>query len=99
MNYFISYDISKNYFRTKTAKLLERHGAVRVQKSVFFIFEVSPAFINSLKNKLFELLDETDKTDSVMLIRVERDWLDSINMIGENNAYEMARKIYHTKFF
>ena len=99
MNYFISYDIKKNRYRSRTAKVLLKYGAVRVQKSVFFIFEAAPFYIKELKEKITVILEEADDTDSVLLIKVEKDWLNKVSIIGENEAYKDSMKIYHTKFF
>ena len=99
MNYFISYDISKNRYRNRAAKILLRHGAVRVQKSVFFLDEAPPGLVRQLSDELKELLCDTGDDDSVLLIQVEQDWLDRVNMVGRNEAFEEARKKHITRFF
>jgi CRISPR-associated endonuclease Cas2 len=51
-NLFISYDITNDRLRTKTAKILERHGCKRVQKSVFYAARFEAAEVRKLRAEL-----------------------------------------------
>lgn len=89
MNYFFTYDISHNRLRTKASKTLERFGCIRVQKSVFFASELRIEDKKQLCQKLQELLEEQED-DSIMLIPVDKDYLQEITLVGKNEAYQEA---------
>lgn len=92
MNYFVSYDISADRLRSKVSKALERHGAVRVQKSVFFLPGFSGQEMIRLKNTLEKVLHkyQAEPSDSVLCIPVEKDQLNSIIWMGENVGFQLA---------
>lgn len=92
MNYFVSYDISADRLRSKVSKALERHGALRVQKSVFFLPGFSGKEMMHLKNTLETLLHkyQAEPNDSILCIPVEKDQLDGIIWVGENVGFQQA---------
>ncbi len=91
MNYFISYDISKDKLRLKVSKTLERFGCERVQYSVFFAPDFVPKEIERLKDALQKLLkDKADKTDSVMCMAVEQKYMKDLHWVGQNEGVKKS---------
>lgn len=100
MNYLISYDISSNRLRERAAKLLKRQGCVRVQKSVFFGNGFPPVAIQALKQALRQLLEaeEGEEADSVLIVRIEKDFLSEVSLIGANLNLAEALKTRHVVY-
>lgn len=100
MHYFISYDIGQNRYRTKTAKILIRHGCVRVQKSVFYLPDALPREVAALGQELKKLLIETEsEEDSVLFIPVEDDGMTAVGLVGENISLERAKNPPNVRIF
>lgn len=99
MNYFISYDISSDKHRTKAAKILLREGCVRVQKSVFFAPELPRYLELRLRDELYELLSETEEEDSILIVPIDRDYLDQVDLMNNNKPFGDARDESGIKFF
>lgn len=55
-NYLITYDISSDALRDKTAVILKQHGCLRVQKSVFLAPKFTAREQRALKAALHRLL-------------------------------------------
>lgn len=55
-NYLITYDISSDPLRDKAAVLLQQHGCLRVQKSVFLAPKFSAKELRALRAALRRLL-------------------------------------------
>ncbi|MEN7546985.1 CRISPR-associated endonuclease Cas2 [Rapidithrix thailandica] len=100
MHYLASYDIHKNRYRNKAAKLLLRYGFVRVQLSVYFNSKLTGKELKNLRQELKELLsDASCQNDSVLLIPIEKDHLASISLIGEERIQEACEKFNGFRFF
>ena len=50
MHYVICYDLENDRLREKVAKVLQRHGCNRVQKSVFFAANMNTKHLEKLKS-------------------------------------------------
>ena len=87
MHYVISYDIENDRLRDKTAKILEKNGCLRVQKSVF----VAPQMTNKHLDRLLADLKNRyarkplSGTDSLLLIPLPREQGTAIKILGHNN--------------
>ncbi len=79
---FICYDIESDKIRRLVARLLEREGCVRVQKSVFFsrIHRKRHARLTELLREIQQLYENQD---SIMLLPVGEDMLNSLQCIGK----------------
>lgn len=92
-NFFISYDISNDRLRTKAAKLLERHGCKRVQKSVFFAPGFQPAETKKLRGDLHRLVNPLlEEGDSILCIPVTQNYLDDLVWEGDRKLFDMLLK-------
>lgn len=80
---FICYDIENDKIRRLVAKLLEKEGCIRVQKSVFFarIHRKRHARLADLLRQIHQLYDNQD---SIMLLPVGEDMLNSLQCIGQS---------------
>lgn len=85
--YLVSYDISNNGLRLKSAKLLLRAGCYRIQYSVF-MGTLRSSVLNRLHKELRQL--EKDKrwlsTNSIMLFPLHQYTKDSLLVIGKMPA-------------
>ncbi|MCS7035353.1 MAG: CRISPR-associated endonuclease Cas2 [Saprospiraceae bacterium] len=87
MHYVITYDIEDDRLRTKTAKVLQRHGCARVQKSVFVAPNLEKKHLALLQNALQRLLNKRiQPTDSLLIIPLRDDLAAEIAIIGHNNV-------------
>lgn len=79
---FICYDIENNKIRRMVAKLLEKEGCIRVQKSVFFarIHRKRHARLTHLLRQIQQLYENQD---SIMVLPVGEDMLNSLQCIGQ----------------
>lgn len=87
MHYVISYDIENDRLRDKTAKILEKNGCLRVQKSVF----VAPQMTNKHLDRLLADLKSRyarkplGDRDSLLLIPLTKEHGAAIKVFGNNN--------------
>lgn len=90
-NYLISYDISSDRLRNKVAKMLERHGCKRVQKSVFFAPEYTPAELRRLRADLSKIMTAaTGGDDSILCVPVLKQYVYEVIWEGENKSLQAA---------
>jgi CRISPR-associated protein Cas2 len=88
-NLFISYDITNDRLRTKTAKILERHGCKRVQKSVFYAARFEAAEVRKLRAELSRLVGpHLEEQDSILCIPVTQNYLDDLVWQGDRTFFE-----------
>lgn len=94
---FICYDIENDKIRRMVAKLLEREGCIRVQKSVFFarIHRKRHARLTDLLRQIQQLYDNQD---SIMLLPVGEDMLNALHCIGQSFDLQQLTAPKHTVF-
>lgn len=74
MHYLIAYDIGADRLRTRVAKTLQRHGCLRIQRSVFFARDYLPAELQSLRQEIDRLMIQyAAAADSFVCFPIERD--------------------------
>lgn len=74
MHYLIAYDIGADRLRTRIAKTLQRHGCLRLQRSVFFARDYLPAELHSLHLAIENLMtNHAAPADSIVCFPIERD--------------------------
>jgi len=94
----IVYDIEHNSARNSIAKLIERKGGVRLQKSVFLI-ELNPAKLINIQNELREIQQAYPNEDTILIIPIDKDNLTQTVSIGVNKALENIINEPKTLFF
>lgn len=88
-NYLISYDISEDKLRTKTAKMLIRCGCYRIQKSVFLAPNFGIDEIRQLQNDLKQMLSAVaGAADSVFCVPMTKAQLQEMQWIGNKSDME-----------
>jgi CRISPR-associated protein Cas2 len=98
MDYFISYDISDDRQRDKTARMLGEQGCKRVQKSVFLAPGFSAVEIRKLQQLLAgRIVPMLAGEDSILCIPVEKDWVDGLVWHGKNEGLARALESFPVK--
>ena len=105
MNFFICYDITEDKRRTRLARLLEREGCKRVQKSVFFAANFERSEMLRLKTKVDKLFkppqgqsNESDNImDSVMYVPLENDYVAEVVWQGNTEGWCALLEKIHGK--
>lgn len=95
---FIMYDVENNKIRRVLAKFLEKKGCVRIQKSVFFA-KVHRKLYQEIKQIVSELQQCYDNHDTIIMLPVGEDMLNSMNCIGKNFDFELLTQSKHTLIF
>jgi CRISPR-associated protein Cas2 len=80
---FIYYDIENDKIRRLAVKALQKQGCVRVQKSVFFA-QIHRKRYRELTDLLRQIATLYDNQDSIMLLPVGEDMLNSLQCIGQS---------------
>lgn len=97
-NYLISYDISDDRLRTRAAKLLERRGCKRLQKSVFFAPRYSIRELRELRTELRQILQQGQvDTDSILCIPVSQKLLGKLLWEGDQTFFDNLMKKHLSK--
>lgn len=87
MHYIISYDIAADRLRGRVAKLLERHGCRRMQRSVFAAPRFSGKQMTALKSGLHRLLGNSlEPEDSLFIVSIEGDAVGEMVAFGSNKT-------------
>lgn len=94
---FIYYDIEHNKIRRLVARLLEKEGCIRVQKSVFFA-RLHRRRYRELADLLKQIQQLYDNKDSIMLLPVGEDMLNSLQCIGQSFDLELLTAPKNTIF-
>jgi CRISPR-associated protein Cas2 len=94
---FIYYDIENNKIRRLVAKLLEKEGCIRVQKSVFFA-RVHRRRYRDLTELLRQIQQLYENNDSIILLPVGEDMLNSLQCIGQSFNLELITAPKNTIF-
>lgn len=87
MHYVICYDLENDRLRDRVAKLLERNGCRRIQKSVFAAPDLNKKHLVRLQLSLRQLFGRRPMSagDSLYLIPLPEEYVPGIETIGENN--------------
>lgn len=93
----ICYDIERNKIRRLVARLLEKQGCIRVQKSVFFA-RLHRRRYHELTDLLRQIQQLYDNTDSILLLPVGEDMLNSLQCIGQSFDVDQLAAPKHTLF-
>ncbi len=97
MNYLISYDISDDRQRDRLAKLLERRGCSRVQKSVFLAPNFKPEEIILLKSAVLRLITKkTEPNNSILCIPIEKDLMTHAVWYGNKSEWKKIQENTHS---
>ena len=93
----ICYDIENNKIRRLVARLLEQEGCIRVQKSVFFarLHRKRHARLTELLREIQQLYENQD---SILLLPVGEDMLNSLQCIGQTIDIEQLTAPKNTIF-
>ena len=94
---FIYYDIENNKIRRLVARLLEKQGCIRVQKSVFFA-RVHRRRYHELTGLLRQIQQLYENQDSIILLPVGEDMLNSLQCIGKSFNLELLTAPRNTLF-
>lgn len=70
----VSYDISDTKLRSRFQKMLTRHGAIRLQFSVYEVVNTKRA-IDNMKLRINNFIKDFDAADSVIIFEIEKDSL------------------------
>lgn len=93
MNYLISYDISDDRQRDRLAKLLERRGCVRVQKSVFLAANFRTEEIILLKSAALRLMSKKiDPNNSVLCLSIEKNLMTNAVWYGDKAGWQKLQE-------
>lgn len=98
MVYFVMYDIENNKVRTLIAKYLLKKGCTRVQKSIF-LADTERKVFDEIQKDLKEVQECYDNDDSILLVPVSFDLLQSMRMIGKNVDFDLILKKRNTLIF
>lgn len=94
----ILYDIENNKIRRVLAKFLEKKGCIRLQKSVFFAM-IHRKLFKEIKEIVTELQSCYENDDTIIMLPVGEDMLNSIHCIGKNFDFELLTQNKHTIIF
>lgn len=94
---FVYYDIENDKIRRMVAKLLEKQGCIRVQKSVFFA-RIHRRRYHELTDLLRQIQLLYDNDDSILLLPVGEDMLNSLQCIGRSFDLELITAPKNTLF-
>jgi CRISPR-associated protein Cas2 len=92
------YDIENNKIRRTVAKYLEQKGCLRVQKSVFFA-RLHRKMHQEIAETLREIQQCYENEDTIMLLPVGEDMLNSLLCIGKTFELELQTSSKTTLFF
>ena len=98
MVYFVMYDIENNKVRTLIAKYLLKKGCTRVQKSIF-LADTERKVFDEIQKDLKEVQECYDNDDSILLVPVSFDLLQSMKMMGKNVDFDLILKRRNTLIF
>ena len=87
MHYVICYDLENDRLRDRCAKLLERNGCRRAQKSVFAAANMANKDLVKVQLGLRQLFARMPMSpgDSLLIIPLPHDYAGEIETFGDNN--------------
>lgn len=68
----VSYDISDELLRSRFLKMLTRHGAIRLQYSVYEVVNTK-RIIENMKLKIDEFSKQFEASDSVIVFEIDKE--------------------------
>ena len=98
MLFFIMYDIESNKVRRLIVKYLEQKGCHRVQKSIF-LADLPGDVYNQIRNDLAEVQAAYDNYDSILIVPISTDYLNSMKDIKKTIDVDLIMKTKNTLFF
>lgn len=98
MLFFVMYDIENNKVRVQISKYLEKKGCIRIQKSIF-LANVSRSVFDTIRQDLAEVQACYDNKDSILIVPISSDYLESMKIIGQDINLDLFLKNKNTLFF
>ena len=98
MMFFVMYDIESNKVRTLISKYLERKGCIRIQKSIF-LADLDRTIFEEIRSDLVEVQSSYENNDSIILVPISTDYLQSMKIIGQSVNVDIITKNKNTLFF
>ena len=98
MLFFVMYDIESTKVRNQVAKYLIQKGCHRIQKSIF-LANIGMDSFQQIKNDLSEIQSFYDNVDSILLVPISSDYLQSMKIIGKSIDIDVITRSRNTLFF
>ncbi|OPZ97684.1 MAG: CRISPR-associated endoribonuclease Cas2 [Bacteroidetes bacterium ADurb.Bin416] len=98
MIFFVMYDIESNKVRTEVAKYLEKKGCTRIQRSIF-LADLERSVFDVIRSDLAEVQSCYENQDSIILVPISTDYLQSMKVIGKTINVDIITKTVNTLFF
>ena len=98
MLFFVMYDIESNKVRNQVVKYLIKTGCHRIQKSIF-LANLSGDKFNKVKSDLAEIQTFYRNEDSILIVPISTDYLQSMKIIGKSINIDVITKSKNTLFF
>ena len=98
MLFFVMYDIESTKVRNQVAKYLLGKGCHRIQKSIFLANIAASSFL-AIKADLAEIQSYYDNEDSILIVPISSDYLQSMKIIGKSINIDIITKSKNTLFF
>lgn len=98
MIFFVMYDIESNKVRNQIVKYLLKSGCTRVQKSIF-LADLPLADYEMIRNDLAEVQACYENNDSILIVPISTDYLQSMKVIGQSVDVDIITKSKNTLFF
>ncbi len=98
MVFFIMYDIENDKVRNQVSKYLIQEGCLRVQKSIFMA-EMERRDFDKIAQTLREVNEVYNNEDSIMVVPVSPEQLNSMQVIGKNLDVDFILQNKNTMIF
>lgn len=98
MLFFVMYDIEDNRVRLQIANYLIKKGCFRIQKSIF-LADLPKDIYDSIKADLIEVQACYENSDSIVVVPISTDYLQSMKIIGKSIDINLISKNKNTLFF
>lgn len=98
MLFFVMYDIESNKVRNQISKYLLKNGCTRIQKSIF-LADLPLATYESIKSDLAEVQACYENEDSIIIVPISTDYLQSMKVIGQSIDVDIITRNKNTLFF
>ncbi len=89
MHYVISYDLANDRKRGKVAKILQRHGCERLQRSVFVAHDLHPDDLRRLWADLAAAVPKPPPGDSIVLLPLRETDIQRSRALGDNTIFTL----------
>lgn len=98
MLFFVMYDIESNKVRRHIVKYLIKKGCTRIQRSIF-LADLSSILYEEIKKDLAEVQAMYENTDSILIVPISVNYLESMKIIGQNLDIDIIAHKKNTLFF